>query len=99
MSKLTDTTPGSSPKIMLDNIIYRTINDRKNKKEKEKMKTPNCLPKNNPHKIPNGTGFIKVAILNPSRETPAFAKAKIGIIPKATYGEIACSSLISIEFL
>ena len=41
------------------------------------MKTPNCLPKNNPHKIPNGTGFIKVAILNPSRETPAFAKAKI----------------------
>ena len=63
------------------------------------MKTPNCLPKNNPHKIPNGTGFIKVAILNPSRETPAFAKAKIGIIPKATYGEIACSSLISIEFL
>ena len=40
-----------------------------------------------------------VAKVKPSRETPAFAKAKIGIIPKATYGEIACSSLISIEFL
>jgi len=30
-----DTTPGSDLKIMLDNIIYRIINDRKNKKEKE----------------------------------------------------------------
>jgi len=35
VSKLTNTTPGSGPKIMLDNIIYRIINDRKNKKEKE----------------------------------------------------------------
>jgi hypothetical protein len=32
VSKLMDTTPGSGPKIMLDNIIYRTINDRKDKK-------------------------------------------------------------------
>jgi len=32
VSKLTDTTPGSGLKIMLDNIIYRTIND-KNEKE------------------------------------------------------------------
>ena len=35
VSKLLDTTPGGGLKIMLDNIIYRTINDRKNKKEKE----------------------------------------------------------------
>jgi len=34
VSKLLDTTPGSSLKIMLDNIIYGIINDRKNKKEK-----------------------------------------------------------------
>jgi len=32
VSKLTDTTPGSGPKIMLDYINYRIINDRKNKK-------------------------------------------------------------------
>jgi hypothetical protein len=35
VSKLTNTTPGSGPKIMLDIIIYRTINDRK----KERIKT------------------------------------------------------------
>tara|TARA_R100000008_G_scaffold68542_1_gene45738 strand:- start:614 stop:721 length:108 start_codon:yes stop_codon:yes gene_type:complete len=35
VSKLTDTTPGSVSKIMLDNIIYRTINDRKNRKDKK----------------------------------------------------------------
>ena len=39
MSKLLDTTPGSVMKKMLDYINYRIINDRKNKKEKDKMKT------------------------------------------------------------
>ena len=35
VSKLTDTTPGSGPKIMLDYINYRIINDRKNRKDKK----------------------------------------------------------------
>ena len=38
-------------------------------------------------------------MINPSKETPAFAKAKNGIIPKATYGLIACSILINKENL
>ena len=58
----------------------------------ENRKTPICLPKNKPHKIPRGTGFVNVLIDIPSKETPAFAKAKCGIIPKATYGDKACSS-------
>ena len=33
----------------------------------------------------------------PSRETPAFANANRGIIPKATYGLIACSIFINKE--
>ena len=46
--------------------------------------TPICLPKNSPHKIPKGTGFIKVLTDISSRTTPAFARANKGIIPKAT---------------
>ena len=53
--------------------------------------------KNRPNNIPNGTGNIKVDKLNPSNETPAFAKAKRGIIIKATYGLIACSIFINKE--
>ena len=34
---------------------------------------------------------------NPSRDTPALAKANKGIIPNATYGLIACSILINNE--
>ena len=33
----------------------------------------------------------------PSRDTPALAKANKGIIPKATQGLIACSTLINKE--
>ena len=50
----------------------------------ENKKTPICFPKNKPHKIPSGTGSKIVKKVIPSKETPAFAKAKIGIIPKAT---------------
>ena len=50
----------------------------------ENNKTPICLPKNNPHNIPNGTGAIKLEIVSPSKLTPAFAKAKSGIIINAT---------------
>ena len=42
------------------------------------------IPKNKPETIPRGTGASSEAKVNPSKETPAFAKAKIGIIPKAT---------------
>ena len=45
---------------------------------------PICFPKNNPNKIPNGTGANNEFIDIPSSETPAFAKANRGIIPKAT---------------
>ena len=50
----------------------------------ERTKTPICFPKNKPNTIPNGTGLSKVDNVNPSNDTPAFAKAKIGIIPNAT---------------
>ena len=50
----------------------------------ENKNTPICLPKNKPAKIPKGTGSINELIDIPSKETPAFAKAKRGIIPKAT---------------
>ena len=42
--------------------------------------------------MPSGTGVNNVANVNPSKETPAFAKAKTGIIPKATYGDKLCSN-------
>ena len=38
VSKLLDTTPGGGLKIMLDNIIYRTINDRKKRRKNENSK-------------------------------------------------------------
>ena len=58
----------------------------------EKSITPICLPKKRPSNNPNGTGCISEEIESPSKEfTPAFAKAKIGIIKKATYGLIKCS--------
>ena len=41
----------------------------------------------------------RVEKVNPSKETPALANAKIGIIPKATYGERLCSNFNSKEFL
>ena len=50
----------------------------------EKIKTPSCLPINNPNKIPNGTLFNKEPKVKPYRDTPALAKANNGIIPKAT---------------
>ena len=59
--------------------------------------TPSCLPKNNPRRIPRGTGNNNDDKDNPSKETPALAKANVGIIIKATYGLIACSSLINKE--
>ena len=40
---------------------------------------------------------IKLDKVKPSKFTPAFAKANKGIIINATYGEIACSILISRE--
>ena len=49
--------------------------------------------------MPSGTGFKRVAKLNPSKETPALANAKIGIIPKATYGERLCLILIIRTFI
>ena len=49
-----------------------------------KTNTPICFPKNKPHKIPNGTGLSNEFKLMPSKDTPAFANAKIGIMPKAT---------------
>ena len=63
----------------------------------EKINTPNCLPMNKPNTIPKGTLFNKVAKDKPSKETPALANANNGIIPKATYGLIACSSFINSE--
>ena len=50
----------------------------------ENIKTPNCLPKNNPSKIPRGTGDVNDEKDNPSSDTPALAKAKIGIIKYTT---------------
>ena len=63
------------------------------------MNTPICFPKNNPDTIPKGTGVNKVANVNPAKETPAFAKAKIGIIANATYGDNPCSNFNNKEFL
>ena len=37
--------------------------------------------------------------VKPSSDTPALAKAKIGIIPNATYGDRPCSNFKSKEFL
>ena len=54
------------------------------KKAYEKTKTPNCLPRNKPKTIPNGTLSNNDEKDKPSKDTPAFAKAKIGIIPNAT---------------
>ena len=50
----------------------------------EKTKTPNCFPTNKPKTIPNGTLSNSDEKDKPSKDTPAFAKAKIGIIPNAT---------------
>ena len=64
----------------------------------EKANTPICFPKNRPHKIPRGTGLSKDDKLRPSNDTPALAKANIGIIPNATYGDIECSNFNSMDF-
>ena len=64
---------------------------------KEKTITPICLPTNRPSSIPSGTGCSNDEKDKPTNETPALAKAKIGIIIKATYGLIACSSFINKE--
>ena len=63
----------------------------------ENTKTPTCFPINRPNSIPKGTGIKIVLKVIPSRFTPAFAKAKIGIIPKATYGDKRCSNFKSNE--
>ena len=65
----------------------------------ESKNTPICFPKNRPKTIPKGTGFSKVANVNPSSDTPAFAKANTGIIPKATYGDKLCSNFNNIDCL
>ena len=49
--------------------------------------------------MPKGTGLSKLEKATPSKDTPALANAKIGIIPKATYGEIACSNFNSKELV
>ena len=49
--------------------------------------------------MPKGTLFSNDANDKPSRDTPAFANANKGIIPKATYGLIACSIFINKENL
>ena len=46
----------------------------------------------------NSLGINKDPKDRPSKETPALAKANIGIIPKATYGDIACSNFNNNEF-
>ena len=63
----------------------------------ENNRTPICLPKNKPHKIRKGTGAIKLDKVNPSKLTPALAKANKGIIINATYGDIECSIFIKRE--
>ena len=47
--------------------------------------------------FPKGTGSNKDDKDNPSKDTPALAKANKGIIMNATYGLIECSSLINKE--
>ena len=51
---------------------------------KENNKTPICFPKNNPHKIPSGTGASRLDKDKPSKLTQALANAKSGIIINAT---------------
>ena len=48
--------------------------------------------------MPRGTGANRLDKDKPSKLTPALAKAKSGIIIKATYCEIACSILTGIGF-
>ena len=48
--------------------------------KKENRNTPICFPKNSTNKIPNGTVESKEVSFNPSKETPALAKANRGII-------------------
>ena len=50
----------------------------------ENKSTTICFPKNKPSKIPSGTGANKLDNDKPSKFTPAFAKANIGIIINAT---------------
>ena len=64
---------------------------------KENIMTPTCLPINNPRRIPSGTGCNNDVSDKPCNETPALANANKGIIIKATYGLMACSSLINNE--
>jgi hypothetical protein len=66
-----------------ENLSHKKINFNFTAKNENKN-TPICLPKNNPHIIPKGTGFIKLLIDKLFNETPAFAKANKGIIPNAT---------------
>ena len=50
----------------------------------EKTKTPNCFPTNKPKTIPHGTLSNSDEKDTPSTDTPALAKANIGIMPNAT---------------
>ena len=45
-----------------------------------------------PVTIPSGTGVNNEDKVNPFKETPALAKANIGIITNATYGDNPCSN-------
>ena len=64
----------------------------------ENKNTPICLPTKSPNTIPRGTGDKRDSKLIPSRDTPAFASANNGIIPKATYELILCSILVNKEY-
>ena len=55
--------------------------------------------KNKPRTIPSGTGFIRLQMSSPLKDTPALANAKTGIIPNATYGDNLCSNFKSNDSL
>ena len=65
----------------------------------EKANTPSCLPTNHPSKTPSVTLSKTWTRLTPSRLTPAFANAKIGMIIKETYGATECSIFFNNEVL
>ena len=65
-------------KTTYDNII--SYIEQQIKTNNRAVNPTNPTNNNNPNNIPNGTGNINDDKLKPSNETPAFAKAKRGII-------------------
>ena len=63
----------------------------------ENPNTPNCFPRNKPKTIPRVILFKTELNVKPSRDTPAFAKAKTGIIRNATHGCSICSQVLKGE--